>query len=152
WVTKPFYLNQDEDYNDQYIDNLLYTLSDPNSEERKDLELAVDQWRNKPFSPDAVARFRPVAYQKALLMGYIDNLTEWGDYLFRQDTMESIAQATQLYILADKLLGPKPRVIPSTTKPRNKNYNELKADLDNFGNSSALLNLEDLISDTDIVK
>lgn len=152
WVTKPFYLNQDEDYNDQYIDNLLYTLSDPNSEERKDLELAVDQWRNKPFSPDAIARYRPVAYQKALLMGYIDNLTEWGDYLFRQDTMESIAQATQLYILADKLLGPKPRVIPSTTKPRNKNYNELKADLDNFGNSSALLNLEDLISDTDIVK
>ena len=112
WVTKPFYLNQDADYINQRIDTLLYRIADPSTPEIKELEFAIMQWRNKPFKPDVVARFRPVAYQKAILMKYIDNLTEWGDYLFRQDTMESIVQATQMYILADKLLGPKPRIIP----------------------------------------
>jgi hypothetical protein len=145
WVTKPFYLTHDSDYVNQRIDTLLYKIADPTTPERKELEFAIDQWRTKPFKPHVVARFRPVAYQKALLMKYIDNLTEWGDYLFRQDTMESIAQATQMYILADKLLGPKPRIIPPAIKAPYETYNQMEAKLDAFGN--ALIDLENILPD-----
>ncbi|MEN8251443.1 MAG: hypothetical protein ABFS32_21135, partial [Bacteroidota bacterium] len=106
---------------------------------------AIDEWRSKPFKPHVVARFRPAAYQKALLMKYIDNLTEWGDYLFRQDTMESIVQATQMYILADKLLGPKPRIVPSMIKAPYETYNQVEDKLDAFSN--ALIDLENILPD-----
>ena len=145
WVTKPFYLTHTGDYINQRIDTLLYKIADPNTPERKELEFAIDEWRTKPFKPHVVARFRPVAYQKALLMKYIDNLTEWGDNMFRQDTMESIVQATQLYILADKLLGPKPRIIPTVIKPPYETYNQIEAKLDAFGN--ALIDLENILPD-----
>ena len=78
-------------------------------------------------------------------MKYIDNLTEWGDYLFRQDTMESIVQATQMYILADKLLGPKPRTVPPAVKPPFETYNQIEGKLDAFGN--ALIDLENILPD-----
>jgi len=149
WVTKPFYLNQDTDYESQRIDNLLYNVADRSNPNIKELEFAISEWRNKPFRPDVVARFRPVAYQKALLMQYIDNLTEWGDFLFRQDTMESIAQATQMYILADKLLGPKPRIIPSAIKQPYETYNQIEAKLDSFGN--ALIELENILPDLSVL-
>ncbi len=150
WVTKPFYLNQDADYLAQRIDNLMYAVADESNPDINELEFAVDQWREKPFRPDAVARFRPVAYQKALLMKYIDNLIEWGDHLFRQDTMESIAQATQMYVLADKLLGPKPRLIPAHKKPVVRTYNQLEAQLDSFGN--ALVEFENILPEIKAVK
>jgi len=145
WVTKPFYLTHDEDYENQRIDTLLYKIADPDTPERKELEFAINQWREKPFKPHVIARFRPLAYQKALLMKYIDNLTEWGDYLFRQDTMESIVQATQMYILADKLLGPKPRTIPTPIKAPYETYNQIEAKLDAFGNT--LIDLENILPD-----
>jgi len=145
WVTKPFYLNQDSDYLAQRIDNLMYAASDSTNPNINELEFAIDEWREKPFRPDAIARFRPVAYQKALFMKYIDNLIEWGDYLFRQDTMESVAQATQMYILADKLLGPKPRIVPALVKPPFETYNQIEAKLDSFSN--ALVELENILPD-----
>ena len=145
WVTKPFYLTHSNDYISQRIDTLLYKIANPNTPEIAELEFAIDQWREKPFQPHAIARFRPVTYQKALLMKYIDNLTEWGDYLFRQDTMESIVQATQMYILADKLLGPKPRIIPPVIKAPYETYNQIEGKLDAFGN--ALIDLENILPD-----
>ncbi|MCL2799555.1 MAG: neuraminidase-like domain-containing protein [Endomicrobia bacterium] len=152
WVTKPFYLNQSNDYISQRIDELMYNTADKtnpaNKQAIKDLEHAVSEWRKKPFRPDVIARFRPVAYQKALLMKYIDNLIEWGDYLFRQDTMESIAQATQMYVLADKLLGPKPRVVPAPYKQPYETYNQIEAKIDSFGN--ALIELENILPDLSV--
>ena len=145
WVTKPFYLTHDADYVNQRIDTLLYKIADPNTPERAELEFAIEQWRDKPFKPHVVARFRPLAYQKALLMKYIDNLTEWGDYLFRQDTMESIVQATQMYIMADKLLGTRPRIIPPAIKTPYETYNQMEAKLDAFGN--VLIDLENILPD-----
>lgn len=143
WVTKPFYLTHSNDYINQRIDTLLYKIANPNTPEIAELGAAIEQWREKPFQPHVVARFRPVAYQKALLMKYIDNLIEWGDYLFRQDTRESIVQATQMYILADKLLGPKPRIIPPVIKAPYETYNQIEAKLDAFGN--ALIELENIL-------
>jgi hypothetical protein len=68
----------------------------------------VENWRASPFDPHAVARLRPGAYQKMVVMKYIDNLIAWGDQLFRTDTIESINEATQLYVLAAEILGRRP--------------------------------------------
>lgn len=149
WVTKPFFLTQASDYIDQRIDTLLYKIANPNTPEIAELEFAINQWREKPFRPHVIARFRPVAYQKALLMKYIDNLVEWGDNLFRQDTMESIAQATQMYILADKLLGPKPRIVPPAIKAPYETYDQIERKLDAFGN--ALIDLENILPDLSVL-
>lgn len=149
WVTKPFYLNQETDYIAQRIDSIMYDTANLSNPAIKELEFAISEWRTKPFRPDVIARFRPVAYQKALLMKYIDNLVEWGDYLFRQDTMESIAQATQMYILADKLLGPKPRIVKPAVKPPYETYNQIEAKLDSFGN--ALVEFENILPDISVL-
>ncbi|MBK7957191.1 MAG: hypothetical protein IPK03_03235 [Bacteroidetes bacterium] len=50
---------------------------------------------------------RTTAYQMNIVMKYLDNLIEWGDYLYTTDTRENINQAAQLYIMAQDLLGPK---------------------------------------------
>ncbi|MFI6323786.1 hemopexin repeat-containing protein [Nonomuraea sp. NPDC050556] len=68
----------------------------------------MDAYRNDPFDPHAVAALRPVAYRRAVVAGYIDNLIDWGDLLFRQYTGESIDEARMLYILAFDLLGRRP--------------------------------------------
>lgn len=149
WVTKPFFQTHQADYAAQLIDNLLYKVAEFSTEDVSKLESAIAQWRAQPFQPYVVARFRPVAYQKALLMKYVANLTAWGDYLFRQDTMEAIAQATQMYILADKLLGPKPRVIKPVIKAPYETYNQLEANIDAFGN--ALVNLENVLPDLSVL-
>ncbi len=69
---------------------------------------AIEQYKKDYFSPHAIARLRLNAYQKAIVMRYIDNLLDWGDYLFSLDTRESINEATMLYILAADILGKRP--------------------------------------------
>ena len=51
-------------------------------------------------------------------MKYLDNLIAWGDSLFRQDTIESINEATQLYVLAANLLGRAPAAHPAARDRR----------------------------------
>jgi hypothetical protein len=41
-------------------------------------------------------------------MKYVDNLLDWADDLFTQATMESVNEATMLYVLAGEILGPRP--------------------------------------------
>src|SRR5262249_18777306 len=67
----------------------------------------------------------------------------WGDFLFRQDSMESINQATQLYIMAAEILGPPPRKIPPQARPADESFNELESTFDAFSN--ALIEVENLI-------
>jgi hypothetical protein len=74
---------------------------------------ALKAYREDPFNPHAIARLRPGAYQKAIFMKYIDNLLDWGDYLFTQFTMESVNEATMLYVMAADILGPRPRELGS---------------------------------------
>jgi hypothetical protein len=69
---------------------------------------ALAAYRQDPFNPHAIARLRPGAYQKAIFMKYIDNLLDWGDSLFTQFTMESVNEATMLYVMAADILGPRP--------------------------------------------
>src|SRR4029453_10229450 len=39
------------------------------------------------------------------VMKYLENLVAWADNLFQQDTVESINEATELYVLAASILG-----------------------------------------------
>lgn len=66
------------------------------------------RYRNDPFDPHGLAQLRPIAYRKAFVMSYVDNLLDWGDLLFQQYTRESLGEATMLYVLAAQLLGKRP--------------------------------------------
>ena len=149
WITKPFFLTTDPQYVQQRIDNILLMLAGDTSvpgfsaQAKKDLEDQVLDWRTNPFEPHRIANYRTVAYQKTVLMKYLDNLIAWGDNLFRQDSMESINESTQLYVLAAEILGPRPRKIPPQTKPPVESFNELQKEFDKFSN--ALVEVENLI-------
>ncbi|HEX6685156.1 MAG TPA: neuraminidase-like domain-containing protein [Candidatus Limnocylindrales bacterium] len=150
WITKPFFETTAAGYLSQRINDIMYAVAaDPSGASITDLKFAVSQWREKPFRPHVVARTRPVAYQLAIVNNYIKNLVDWGDQLFRQFTRESVTQATQLYLMAEKLLGPKPSVVPPLATPAPETFNQLEAKLDLFGN--ALLDLENLIPDLDLL-
>jgi len=69
---------------------------------------AIYAYEHDPFNPHAIARLRLGAYMKNIVMKYIDNLIDWGDSLFAQDTMESVNEATMLYVMALEILGPRP--------------------------------------------
>ncbi|MEO7177595.1 MAG: hypothetical protein ABIW83_02015, partial [Allosphingosinicella sp.] len=90
-------------------------------------------YENDPFDPNAIARLRPGAYPKAIVMRYVDNLIDWGDMLFAQDTRESITQATDLYTLANDLLGARPIATGSCPTQAPKSYDEIKAAYDTGG-------------------
>ncbi|MBI1744419.1 toxin [Candidatus Acetothermia bacterium] len=97
---------------------------------------------NKPFQPHVVARTRHLAYQYCVVMKYLDNLIAWGDHLFQQDTVESINEATQLYVLAANILGERPQRIPPLGKVKAKTFWQLKQEgLGPIGD--ALVDLED---------
>lgn len=128
------------------IDERLALLSKPDSEcsplERRIKQSIRDGYnavKEKPFQPHAVARTRPLAYQYYVVMKYLDNLIAWGDSLFRQDTIESINEATQRYVLAANLLGARPQRIPPRGISKSTTFAKLKERLDEVGNA-----LEDL--------
>lgn len=130
------------------VDELLRILSLPEDEaDEEELELkkqildGYEAVRENPFQPHAVARSRPVAYRYAVVMKYLDNLIAWGDSLFRQDTIETINEATQIYVLAANILGPRPQRLPRSGKTEPRTFAQLRAGgLDEFSN--ALVELE----------
>ncbi|MBE9570423.1 MAG: peptidoglycan-binding protein, partial [Proteobacteria bacterium] len=101
------------------------TLVDLLTKEQEELKKQVKEWRENAFKPHLIARMRIMAYQKTVVMKYIDNLIAWGDQLFRRDTIESINEATQLYILAAEILGKRSEDIPPHTEPPVKTFNDL---------------------------
>lgn len=88
---------------------------------------AIEVYKKDPFNPHAIARLRMSAYQKSIVMKYIDNLLDWGDQLFTQDSMESINQATLLYVIAKEILGDRPAEIGDCGegKVRPKTYEKI---------------------------
>jgi peptidoglycan hydrolase-like protein with peptidoglycan-binding domain len=125
-------------------------LSQAEQDERKSLLDQIDAWRKSPFNPHLIARMRPEAYMKSIVMAYLDNLIAWGDQLFRQDTRETVNEATQLYLLASEILGERPQEIPAHEGARKtingvevKTFNQLRGRLDAFSN--VLVDLETII-------
>lgn len=132
------------------IDRLLALLSKQESsltpDEKRERERVLEGYAaigRNPFQPHCVARTRPIAYQFSVVMKYLDNLIAWGDNLFRQDTIETITEATQRYVLAANVLGQRPERIPERGAVRPKSFADLQAAvLDRTGNT--LVDLESM--------
>lgn len=109
WYHYIFNPYSDPDPSDPEID-VTWNYLPFNDEEIQQLEIYINDvedteiWRNDPFNPHAIARVRPGAYQKAVLLAYIENLLEWADRDFTQDTRETINQARNRYLVAEQLL------------------------------------------------
>lgn len=93
-----------------------------------DRDSLVEAYLNDPFDPHAIAGLRPVAYRRAVVMAYIDNLLDWGDMLFRQYTGETIDEARMLYIFAYDLLGERPYSRGPRALPAVSTYERLTSD------------------------
>lgn len=126
----------------EFIQEMLTELAKGEDNELKTrMEKSIQAWRDKPFQPHVIARGRYLAYQLNVVMKYLDNLIAWGDSLFRQDTIETLNEATQVYVLAANILGVKPQKVPPRGKKTPKTFKQLKdAGIDAFGN--AMVELE----------
>ncbi|MGA5552385.1 neuraminidase-like domain-containing protein [Streptomyces pseudogriseolus] len=140
WITKPFYETTKAEYYQQKIEKILEVIAQGDAE----LQAQVAEWRDHPFNPHLIARMRRVAYQKNVLIKYIQTLIAWGDQLFGQETIESNNEATQLYVLAATVLGPRPKNVPRRVPNPVRTFFQLQAaGIDVFGN--ALRQVENLL-------
>ncbi|MCP4150695.1 MAG: hypothetical protein GY757_23310 [bacterium] len=89
-------------------------------------EAAIKAYNDEPFSPHAIARLRTNAYQKAVVMSYIDNMLDWGDLCFARDDWESITEATMLYFVAYGVMGPVPENVGRWPIPGPLDFNAIK--------------------------
>ena len=146
WKIQPFFLNFFGQVTlEEMMRMLSYKGENPEGKNWKQLiEAEIERWRKDPFKPHQVARLRWSAYQKTVVMKYLDNLIAWGDRLFRQDTVESINEATQLYVLAARILGPRPTEVYPRVAAKAKTFNDLESLLDKFSN--ALVQTENLLA------
>lgn len=146
WIFKPFreYACSEEDGTPCNIQELMRIVNDEHYVNGfQTFENTIHEWEQNPFSPHTVARTRVIAYMKWVVMRYIDNLIEWADQLFRRDSIESLNEATQLYMLAWNILGGKPREINEKERP-DRSYEQIHDDLDEFSN--VLITLENKLS------
>jgi len=145
WVAKPFREMSQSDYAAQRIEAILYeSASHPGGVGlTESISSSIATWRAKPFLPFAIARTRPVAFQKAIVRTYVDNLIAWGDSQFRLYTGETIDNAARLYQQAARILGPKPQIAKPAVEPVVMCYDQLAPLVDLLGN--ALIGLENLV-------
>ncbi len=136
WKVRPF------QYDDvEMIQQIMLNLSTgQNPQLQTDTLNSMNAWAATPFEPFAVAQYRPTAYMLKTVMAYLDNLIAWGDSLFRQYTIETINEATQIYVLAANILGPKPQVVPVKQSTAPQTYATIRPNLDQFSN--ALVDME----------
>ncbi len=131
WLTKPF---------KEEIQSTILTIEELLNKASPDLDLQLTNWENNPFNPHAVARLRISAYMRSTVMKYIDNLIAWGDHLFQQDTLETINEATLLYVLAANMLGKKPEQVPARAIPEEYSFSTIPPDkLDSFSNAKVAI-------------
>ncbi len=129
WKVRPF---QETDV--ARMEELLTNLATgTDSRARRDMIRDIEAWRQNPFRPHLIARFRPQAYMYKTVMAYLDNLIAWGDSLFYQDTGEAIDEALTIYVQAASILGPRPQAVPQKGTVRPQTYATLRRDLHEFG-------------------
>jgi hypothetical protein len=116
WRFAPF---RDAALQELEVDDLLeaYAKGALPAADRARLEANISAWKDQPFNPHLIARSRVRSYMWAVLIKYVQNHLEWADQLYRRDTLESINQATQLYVLVSRLFGPRPQSSPRPATP-----------------------------------
>lgn len=122
---------------EESVQNLLVSLT-PNAAAPANGQ--ITQWREHPFNPHLLARLRPVAYMKFVVVKYISILIAYGDYYFRQNTLEMIPMAIQCYVMASHLYGKPPQKIPFRGTKQVQTYKSLLNTWDAFSN--ALVQME----------
>ncbi len=102
-----------------------------------DNQQALQIYLTDPFDPHAIAGVRIGAYARAAVMKYLDVLIAWGDSLFSTYTSETVAQAEQLYVMADMLLGPRPIEVraPVAANAAPPTYASIEGSLDKFSDT-----------------
>ena len=134
WKVKPFQVTDVKS-----IEQILVNLSTGSDALlREETISAIAAWKDLPFRPHLVARYRHSAYMHKAVMAYLDNLIAWGDALFREDTGEAVNEALQLYVLVANILGPRPQVVPRQSAAP-QTYASLRRDLNQFGNALVAL-------------
>lgn len=129
WKVRPF---QSTDV--KKIEEILVNLVTGDDEDlRRETIHSIEAWKDAPFRPHVIARYRQQSYMYKTVMAYLDNLFSWGDSLFRQDTGEAIDEAQLLYVLAANILGPRPQPVPKKGTIRPQNYANLRNDIRQFG-------------------
>lgn len=144
WRFLPFYANPDADKT--ILESLAVLEESDNSLKKKDLQCLIEQWKFDPFEPHLIAKQRLVAYQKFVVMKYLNTLIARGDELFTQDTTESVNLAIQFYIMAADILGPKSAEAPDPLIGKIKTADDLIDDAGKDGNldwANSLLEYED---------
>jgi hypothetical protein len=136
WKVLPFKTTPAENLEDWFKNNL-----GPNTHPSTE-NTFITQWRKHPFKPHLIARNRPLSYMKSVVLKYVQNLIDWADSLFRMDTMESVNEALQIYVIANHILGPRPEFVPKRGNIKAETYHSLKDQWDDFSN--ALVELENL--------
>lgn len=127
----------------EMIEQILVNLSTGADEKLRERTIqCIMAWKDKPFRPHLVARYRPTAYMLKAFTAYLDNLIAWGDSLFREDTGEAINEATQLYVLAANILGPRPQEVPRKGWQRPQTYASLRTELDELSNLTAEIEVD----------
>jgi hypothetical protein len=127
----------------QLIEEILVNLSTGADKKLREKTIqCIMAWKDKPFRPHLVARYRPTAYMFKAFTAYLDNLIAWGDSLFRQDTGEAINEATQLYVLAANILGPRPQEVPRKGWQQPRTYASLRTELDALSNLTAEIEVD----------
>lgn len=133
WKFLPFFANKDADKS--VLEMLGLPTKQDKLPDRSALSSLVDKWKNDPFNPHLIARYRNVAYQKYVVMKYLDALIGWGDMEFAKDTTESVNLAIQFYVLAAELLGPKNLDAPEPEAAPPLTANDLLSRTDDLGNA-----------------
>ena len=110
WRFLPFFANPDADKT--ILETLSVLTKSSDTKKKQELQCLIDQWKFDPFEPHLIAKMRYVAYQKFVIMKYLNTLIARGDELFTQDTTESVNLAIQFYIMAADILGPKSAEAP----------------------------------------
>ena len=110
WKFQPFIeilddLKYEFDIIIETLDSMQYHGSDPHQLliRDKNIDQAKD-WKANPNKSSKNANLYLFAYQRAVIMMYIDNLIAWGDHQFRMNNAESNKKSAQLYMTAMDLL------------------------------------------------
>lgn len=138
WKVKPFQFTEVKQ-----IEEILVNISsrtDPML--MQDTINSIGAWKDSPFRPHLIARYRQTPFMFKAVMAYLDNLIAWGDDLFRQDTGETINEAMQIYVLAALILGERPQAVPKKGSIAPLTYASRRDKWDEFGNTLEKLESE----------
>jgi len=95
----------------------------------------IERWRSTPFQPFAISRRRHSAFLLKVVFACLDNTISWADSLYRRETREAIGEATLLYVLASRILGPRPRVEEARRIRSAMTFDQLADRWDDFANA-----------------